>query len=86
MTMEEYLERELKNPLNQEIAAELDKIAPNDKEYLVGTLLDVEHEDDKRALLDFIHQGIEVNKTQIIIESVWLYQQRHPEEFEHPEE
>lgn len=36
----------------------------------------VENDEDKKALLDYIRAGIDVDFSQIILTSLWLYQQR----------
>ena len=38
--------------------------------------LNVENDEDKKALLDYIRAGIDVDFSQILLTSLWLYQQR----------
>lgn len=76
MTISAYVEREVKhNELSRELVAELKKVS-NDIEFIGGVLLDVENDEDKKALLEYIRAGIDVDFSQIILNALWLYQQR----------
>ena len=76
MTISAYVEREVKrNELSQELVTELKKTS-DDIEFIGGVLLNVENDEDKKALLDYIRAGIDVDFSQIILTSLWLYQQR----------
>lgn len=76
MTITAYVEREVKrNELSQELVTELKKIS-DDIEFIGGVLLNVENDEDKKALLDYIRAGIDVDFSQILLTSLWLYQQR----------
>lgn len=76
MTITVYVEREVKrNELSQELVTELKKIS-DDIEFIGGVLLNVENDEDKKALLDYIRAGIDVDFSQILLTSLWLYQQR----------
>ena len=76
MTITAYVEREVKrNDLSQELVTELKKIS-DDIEFIGGVLLNVENDEDKKALLDYIRAGIDVDFSQILLTSLWLYQQR----------
>lgn len=76
MIITAYVEREVKrNELSQELVTELKKIS-DDIEFIGGVLLNVENDEDKKALLDYIRAGIDVDFSQILLTSLWLYQQR----------
>lgn len=76
MTISAYVEREVKhNELSRELVAELKKVS-DDIESIGGVLLDVENDEDKKALLEYIRAGIDVDFSQIILNALWLYQQR----------
>lgn len=76
MTITAYVEREVKrNELSRELVTELKKIS-DDIEFIGGVLLNVENDEDKKALLDYIRAGIDVDFSQILLTSLWLYQQR----------
>lgn len=76
MTISAYVEREVKhNELSWELVAELKKVS-DDIEFIGGVLLDVENDEDKKALLEYIRAGIDVDFSQIILNALWLYQQR----------
>lgn len=76
MTITAYVEREVKrNELSQELVTELKKIS-DDIEFIGGVLLNVENDEDKKALLEYIRAGIDVDFSQILLTSLWLYQQR----------
>lgn len=76
MTITAYVKREVKrNELSQELVTELKKIS-DDIEFIGGVLLNVENDEDKKALLDYIRAGIDVDFSQILLTSLWLYQQR----------
>ena len=61
--------------MSQELVTELKKIS-DDIEFIGGVLLNVENDEDKKALLDYIRAGIDVDFSQILLTSLWLYQQR----------
>lgn len=76
MTITAYVEREVKrNELSRELVTELKKVS-DDIEFIGGVLLDVENNEDKKALLEYIRAGIDVDFSQILLTSLWLYQQR----------
>lgn len=79
MTLTAYIEDEVKhNKLSRELVTELKKVS-DDIEFIAGVLLDVENDEDKKALLEYIRAGIDVDFsqiTQIILTALWLYQQR----------
>lgn len=76
MTITAYVEREVKcNELSRELVTELKKVS-DDIEFIGGVLLNVENDEDKKALLDYIRAGIDVDFSQILLTSLWLYQQR----------
>ena len=76
MIISAYVEREVKhNELSRELVAELKKVS-DDIEFIGGVLLDVENDEDKKALLEYIRAGIDVDFSQIILNALWLYQQR----------
>lgn len=76
MTISAYVEREVKHSeLSRELVAELKKVS-DDIEFIGGVLLDVENDEDKKALLEYIRAGIDVDFSQIILNALWLYQQR----------
>lgn len=79
MNLTDYIEKESKkNALNQELFAELKKIS-NDTELLYGVLYLTKNKDDRAALLEYIKKGEDVNYSQIILNALWLYQQRKKE-------
>ena len=76
MMLSTYIENEIqKNELSKKIVSELTKIS-NDTEFIAGVLLDVENDDDKKALLKYIEAGKDVTYEQIILNALWLAQQR----------
>ena len=76
MTLTAYIEYEVKhNILSRELVTELKKVS-DDIEFIAGVLLNVENDEDKKALLDYIRAGIDVDFSQILLTSLWLYQQR----------
>ena len=76
----DYIEREEKNnELSRALVAELRKIS-EDKEFIAGVLLDVENNEDKKALLEYIKKGEDVNFEQIILNALWLSQRREENE------
>ena len=80
MNLSAYIEKEYKtNKLSKELIDELKKIS-EDKEFIAGVLLDVENDEDKLTLLEYIRKGEDVNYSQVILNSLWLYQQREEKE------
>ena len=76
MMLSTYIENEIqKNELSKKIVSELTKIS-DDTEFIAGVLLDVENDDDKRALLEYIKADKDVTYEQIILNALWLAQQR----------
>ena len=61
--------------MSRELVTELKKVS-DDIEFIAGVLLDVENDEDKKALLEYIRAGIDVDFSQIILTALWLYQQR----------
>lgn len=61
--------------LAKKLIDELKKIS-EDEEFIVGTLADVYNDEDKKTLLEYIEKGEDVNYEQVILNSLWLGQQR----------
>ena len=76
MNLRRYIEeQERSNILSGLLISKLRKISL-DEDFIAGVLLDVENDDDKKALLNYIEAGQNVNYEQIILNALWLYQQR----------
>lgn len=76
MNLSEYINNEVqRNELSKKIVSELLKIS-EDKEFIAGVLLDVENDEDKISLLEYIEKGEDVSFEQIILNALWLGQQR----------
>lgn len=76
MNLRRYIEdQERSNILSSLLISKLRKIS-SDEDFIAGVLLDVENDDDKKALLNYIEAGQNVNYEQIILNALWLYQQR----------
>lgn len=76
MNLRRYIEdQERSNILSGLLISKLRKIS-SDEDFIAGVLLDVKNDDDKKALLNYIEAGQNVNYEQIILNALWLYQQR----------
>lgn len=75
MTLRELIQRETANELGKSLVKELCKFS-DDEEYIAGVLLDVKNEEDKEILLRYIQSGDDVDYEQIILNALWLNQQR----------
>lgn len=76
MNLTKYIEEEIeKSKLSRELATEMRKFS-EDKHFIAGVLVEVENDDDKKALLEYIMKGQDVNYEQIILNALWLSQQR----------
>ena len=76
MNLSEYINNEVqRNELSKKIVSELMKIS-EDKEFIAGVLLDVENDENKISLLEYIEKGEDVSFEQIILNALWLGQQR----------
>ncbi|MCR4616234.1 MAG: hypothetical protein K5756_08825 [Clostridiales bacterium] len=75
MILKEIIQREEKNDLGKSLVQELYKIS-DDEEFVAGVLLDVQNDNDKRELLDYIISKKNVSFEQIIIKSLYLSKQR----------
>lgn len=82
MNLSEYIKEQAKSSAcSKKLVEELKKFS-TDEEFIAGVLLDVENEKDKKALLEYIERGIDVDYSQILLNSLWLYQQRYGEDAE----
>lgn len=80
MDLTKYIEDEIKNnELSRELVIEMKKFSEG-KDFIAGVLLDVENDEDKATLLDYIKNGEDVNYEQIILNSLWLSQQREKQD------
>lgn len=80
MNLYEVLESKTKNnKLAKELVDELKKY-DDDIEFLLGVMLDVDNDEDKRALLDYIKYNDDVDYEQILLNSLYLSQQREKKE------
>ena len=76
MNLTKYIEEEIeKSKLSRELVTEMRKFS-EDKHFIAGALVEVENDDDKKALLEYIMKGQDVNYEQIILNALWLSQQR----------
>ncbi len=75
MTLSDIIQRESKSENGNKLVTELSKYS-KDEEFIAGVLLDVQNEDDKKALLNYILDGEDVDYEQILLNALWLSQQR----------
>lgn len=76
MNLAKYIEDKSKeSELAKKLIDELKKIS-EDEEFIVGTLADVYNDEDKKTLLEYIEKGEDVDYVQVILNSLWLGQQR----------
>lgn len=76
MNLTKYIEEEIeKSKLSRELVTEMRKFS-EDNHFIAGVLVEVENDDDKKALLEYIMKGQDVNYEQIILNALWLSQQR----------
>lgn len=76
MNLAKYIEDKAKeSELSKKLIDELKKIS-EDEEFIVGTLAEVYNDEDKKTLLEYIEKGEDVDYEQVILNSVWLGQQR----------
>ncbi len=75
MTLGDIIQRESKSEIGNKLVTELSKYS-KDEEFIAGVLLDVQNEDDKKALLNYILDGKDVDYEQILLNALWLSQQR----------
>ena len=73
--MSDIIQRESKSENGNKLVTELSKYS-KDEEFIAGVLLDVQNEDDKKALLNYILDGEDVDYEQILLNALWLSQQR----------
>lgn len=66
MTKEQYFTKHPKNLLDEELVAELEKYSDED-DYVIGTMLDMKTEADKRKLIEYIRNGNNVSYENIIL-------------------
>lgn len=76
MDLNVYIDKEAeRNELSRDLIIELRKIS-HDTEFIYGVLLDVENDEDKETLLEYIKNGENVSFSQIILNALWLSEQR----------
>lgn len=81
MNLIDYIAKESKkNALNQELVAELKKISNDDYEFTHGVLQLAYNDEDRATLLEYIKKGEDVNYSQIILNALWLCEQREEKE------
>ncbi len=80
MNLTKYIENEIKNnKLSRELVTEMKKYSGN-KHFIAGVLVDVENDEDKLALLEYIRKDEDVSYEQIILNALWLSQRREKAE------
>lgn len=76
MNLAKYIEDKSKeSALSKKLIDEIKKIS-EDEEFVVGVFANVYNDEDKKTLLEYIEKGEDVNYEQVILNSVWLGQQR----------
>ena len=76
MNLKFFIENEIRdNELSRNLVSELRKVS-EDTEFIAGVLFDVKNDEDKRLLLEYIKKGKDVNFEQIILNALYLSQQR----------
>ena len=66
---------ELKKKLRDKL-----KAVSEDKDFILGVLLDAEAEEDQQTIIDYIDKGEDVNEQNVTLLSVFLFNKRyHPE-------
>ena len=70
MNLTKYIENEIKNnKLSRELVTEMKKYS-EDRDFIAGVLLDVENDEDKLALLEYIRNDEDVSYEQIILNAL----------------
>lgn len=76
MNLAKYIEDKSKeSELAKKLIDELKKIS-EDEEFIVGVFANVYNDEDKKTLLEYIEKGEDVNYEQVILNSLWLGEQR----------
>lgn len=56
------------------------KAVSEDKDFILGVLLDAEAEEDQQTIIDYIDKGEDVNEQNVTLLSVFFFNKRyHPE-------
>ncbi len=77
MKLSEYINNQIrKNETSRLIVKKLHEYSDNE-EFIAGVLLDLKNDDDKITFLDYLNKGIDVNYEQIILNALYLSQQRN---------
>ena len=61
--------------IKQELIEKLKSIS-TDKEFILGVISNVTHDEDRIAIIEYIDKGEEVSYEQLLLLSVWLDQER----------
>lgn len=76
MNLAKYIEDKSKeSELSKKLIDEIKKIS-EDEEFVAGVFANVYNDEDKKTLLEYIERGEDVDYEQVILNSVWLGQQR----------
>ncbi len=75
MTLEEFVKRKNLSPLGLELMEKLKQFS-SDNDFIIGVLLDVYDENDKKTLLDYIENGKDVSYENVNLYALELGQER----------
>ena len=75
MTAEEYVNRERSRSSVSEKLFSLLLEVTDDLENLCGIFADLQTDEERQLLIDYIEKGEDVNEEQLILNSIWIAQQ-----------
>lgn len=76
MNLKDFIKEKRNDEISEQIIEELNKVSDCDDDLIFSVLVYLKNDDDKKAFLDYLKEGIDVDYEQIILNALWLNQQR----------
>ncbi|HAX84162.1 MAG TPA: hypothetical protein DCY15_06845 [Ruminococcaceae bacterium] len=74
--LDDFIKTNRNDALSACLIEELKKVPNCDDDFILGVLVYTKNDDDKKEMIKFIQKGEDVTYEQVVLNALWLNQQR----------
>lgn len=80
ITLENFIKTKRNDKISASLIEELKKVPNYDDDFIFGVLVYLKNDEDKQAMINYIQSGKDVTYEQVVLNALWLNQQRKKSE------
>lgn len=80
ITLENFIKTKRNDKISASLIEELKKVPNYDDDFIFGVLVYLKKDEDKQAMINYIQNGKDVTYEQVVLNALWLNQQRKKSE------